>query len=131
MFRGRHAKRSGLLARLFPRRAAKLEAERTQRALLRQVAEELRALRQQADEQAAAAVAAEHRARAAEVRAAAAEERAEAAGVALLTLRSEVARLREEMLWAWAEGRLPAASLTDGLVPRPATVVDLREAAGS
>ena len=121
MARGRHAKRSGLLARLLPGRAARREAERRQAVLLRQVADELRHLRALADAHASAAAAAE-------ARAAAAEEQAAVARSAVATLSSEVARLREELLWAWAEGRLPAATLVDGLEPR-AQVIDLREAA--
>ncbi|HWH29495.1 MAG TPA: hypothetical protein VNU26_11115 [Mycobacteriales bacterium] len=120
MARGRHAKRSGLLARLLPGRAARREAARRQAVLLRQVADELRHLRELADAHAAAAAAAE-------ARAAAAEQQAAVAQRALATLRTEVARLREELLWAWAEGRLPAATLVDGLEPG-ATVIDLRAA---
>lgn len=120
MSRGRHAKRSGLLARLMPGRTARREAARRQAVLLRQVADELRHLRELADAHAAAAAAAE-------ARAAAAEQRAADAQSALDSLRTEVARLREEVLWAWAEGRLPSASLVDGLEP-PAKVIDLRAA---
>jgi hypothetical protein len=129
MARGRHAKPSGLLSRLFPRRTSRREAARQQRTLLRQVADELHHLRGLVDAQAAAAALAEQRARLA-------EEQAAEARVATAALRVEVARLREELLWAWAEGRLPAASLTDGLAEAPTgvpgeTVIDLREATGS
>ena len=121
MARGRHARRTGLLARLLPGREARRRAAEQQRVLLRQVADELRHLRAAADAQTAAAAAAQERA-------AAAEERARVAETALASLRAEVERLREELLWAWAEGRLPAASLTDDLVPEqePARVIDLR-----
>ena len=119
MARAKHARRSGLLARLLPGRTAR-RAAAEQRTLLRQVAAELRLL-------SAAADAAEVRATAAEARATAAERRAAAAESATAQLRTEVARLREELLWAWAEGRLPAASLTDGLVDPP-RVIDLRSA---
>jgi hypothetical protein len=120
MARGRHAKRSGLLSRLFPGRTARRLAEERQRVLLRQVAAELRHLSELADVQAAAAERAERRALAAEERARAAEQSA-------AQLRLELARLEEELLWAWAEGRLPAASLVDDLEPW-GTVIDLRGA---
>lgn len=113
MARGRHARRTGLLARLLPGREARRRAAAQQRVLLRQVADELRHLRATADAHAAAA--------------AAAQERALAAESATAQLRAEVARLREELLWAWAEGRLPAAALTDGPADPP-KVIDLRSA---
>lgn len=123
MSRGRHARRTGLLARLTPGRTARRLAAQHQRTLLRQVADELRHLRALADTFAAAAAAAEARAREAEACARAAE-------AATGALRAELARLREELLWAWAEGRLPAASLTDGLDGAQVQhrVIDLRSA---
>jgi hypothetical protein len=121
MARGRHARRTGLLARLLPGRAARRAAAAQQRVLLRQVADELRHLRGLADAHADAAAGAEERARVAEQRALAAE-------TATASLRAEVARLREELLWAWAEGRLPAASLTADLTEPGHRVVDLRSA---
>lgn len=121
MARARHAKPSGLLARLFPGRTARREAERRQRILLRQLADELQHLRLVADLHAEAALQAEERARQAEERAAAAQATTDA-------LRVEVSRMREELLWAWAEGRLPAASPPKGLVEPQARVVDLRDA---
>jgi hypothetical protein len=124
MARGRHARPSGLLSRLFPGRAARREAARLQRVLLRQVADELHHLRTLADAHATAAAQAEERARQA-------EERAAAAASATEALRVEVARLREELLWAWAESRLPATSPSDGLAEPAARVIDLREVAGS
>ncbi len=139
MARARHAKPSGLLSRLLPGRTARREAARRQAVLLRQLADELQHLRAVADAQALLAQQAQEQARLAEERAALA--RAEGAA-----LRAELTRLREELLWAWAEGRLPLASLTDGLagslvegpgggstevpVDGPAgrgTVIDLRE----
>ncbi|HVM26601.1 MAG TPA: hypothetical protein VM433_02900 [Mycobacteriales bacterium] len=122
MARPRHAKRSGLLARLFPGRTARREAADRQAALLRLVAAELRHLRELADAHAESAARAE-------ARALAAEEQAAQAAQVTATLRTEVARLREELLWAWAEGRLPAAAgISHGLVDAPADakVIDLR-----
>jgi hypothetical protein len=122
MARARHAKPSGLLSRLFPGRYARREQARRAQVLLRQMAAELRHLREHADAQALAAALADERARAAEQRAAAAQ-------AATVALQAEVARLREELLWAWAEGRLPTASATSPAGEAPAaTVIDLREA---
>jgi chromosome segregation ATPase len=112
----RHARRSGLLSRLLPGRTRRREAEARQRALLRSVADELRHGRAAADAALAAQAAATE----------AALARARAAETALAELRTEVARLREELLWAWAEGRLPSASLVDDLPA--ARVIDLRGA---
>jgi hypothetical protein len=119
MARPRHAKPSGLLARLFPGRAARRRSAVLRDVLLRQVADELRHVRAVADQHAAAAADADWRAQVA-------ERAAEAARAATADLRAEVARLREELLWAWAEGRLPTAAVTP-----PARVVDLRGAVGS
>lgn len=109
MARARHAKPSRLLAWLFPGRAARRRRALLQDSLLRQLAEQLRSVRAVADAYAAAA--------------AAAQSRADAADAALRDVRLEVARLREELLWAWADGRVPT-----GAVAREATVLDLRRA---
>jgi hypothetical protein len=119
MARARHAKPSGLLARLLPGRTARREAARRQQALLRQLGEELRHLREVADTHAAAAAAAEVRAREAELRAAQAQ-------AATAQVQEEVLRLREELLWAWAAGRLPTPEAVRG---SGATVIDLRDRA--
>lgn len=117
MARGRHARPSGLLARLFPGRAARRRAETArERALLRELHYEVVRLRRLGAEQAGEAARAGVRARRA-------EEQAQAAHEAAQLLRTEVARMREELLWAWAEGRLPAAPIAPS-----AKVIDLREA---
>lgn len=105
MSRGRHAKPSGLLSRLFPGRAARRRAAaEAERALLRELRHEV----DRAEEQARAARAEVHDLR-----------------VETDSLRSEVARLREEVLWAWADERMPAQPAAQEPV---AQVIDLREA---
>lgn len=111
MARGRHARRSGLLARLWPgRRRARhvrtdaLVAERL--AALEAEAVQLRALAHQSAEVAVAALR----------RASRAEEQAAAVTQEVAGLRADLAVLREELVWTFARGQVEAA-------PR---VVDLR-----
>ena len=132
MSRGRHAKRSGLLARLWPsrlrpvalrpvalrpsrhRRGAPLRSAAPDAGLLSQLRAldgELSRLRVLGIAHAAAAASADVRARRAEEQ--------------LGALRLELAALREELVWAFAEGRLPVAAP----VPAPARVLDLRDGA--
>ena len=119
MARGRHAKRSSLLSRLFPGRAARRRAEaERQRDLLRSLQYEVHRLQGLLTSTAGAAARAD-------VRAQRAEEHVQAAVAEATALRTEVARLREELLWAWAEGRLPAAPIAP---PAAGKVIDLREA---
>ena len=110
MARGRHRRRSGLLARLLParrRRTDPLVAELARSTALARVAAE-------------ASQAALVRAALAEERAALAEARLWEAVREMSALRTDLTALREEVLWAFAEGRLPVAA--------PA-VVDLRDGA--
>lgn len=128
MARGRHAKPSGLLSRLFPGRAARRRAvAERERALVRAHFEEVHRLRSVGTALAAQAATASARAKRAEEAALAA--RAELADLRAETgaLRDELTRLREEVLWAWAAGRLPGAAVPDRM---PARVIDLREATG-
>ena len=127
MSRGRHAKRSGLLARLWPfglrtvglrpsrhRRGAPLRSAAPDAGLLSQLRAfdgELSRLRVLGIAHAAAAASADVRARRAEEQ--------------LGAVRLELAALREELVWAFAEGRLPVAAP----VPAPTRVLDLRESA--
>ena len=137
MSRGRHAKPSGLLARLWPsrlrtfglqpvrlrplgrqpsrhRRGAPLRSAVPDAGLpsqLRALDGELSRLRVLGIAHAAAAASADVRARRAEEH--------------LGAVRLELAALREELVWAFAEGRLPAAAP----VPAPARMVDLRDGA--
>ena len=132
MSRGRHAKRSGLLARLWPvglrtvrlwpvgrqpsrhRLGAPLRSAAPDAGLLGQLRAldgELSRLRVLGIAHAAAAASADVRARRAEEQ--------------LGAVRLELAALREELVWAFAEGRLPAATP----VPAPARVLDLRDGA--
>ena len=137
MSRGRHAKRSGLLARLWPsrlrtfglqpvrlrplgrqpsrhRRGAPLRSAAPDAGLLSQLRAldgELSRLRVLGIAHAAAAASADVRARRAEEQ--------------LGAVRLELAALREELVWAFAEGRLPVAAP----VPAPARVLDLRDGA--
>jgi cell division protein FtsB len=132
MARGRHAKPSGLLSRLFPGRTARRRAAaERERARVRALHDEVLRLRAVGTALAAEAATAAARARRAEESAAAA--RAEIADLRAESgaLRDELARLREEMLWAWADGRLPAVPAVPAAAPEPARVIDLREAAGS
>jgi len=105
MARGRHTKPTGLWPRLSPGRVARLRAalerERVVRRELRDHVHRLLVL------------GAEHAAEAARVavQSAQAQATANAALAQVSALRQEVARLREELLWAWAEGRLPAAPM--------------------
>ena len=121
MARARHAKPSGLLARLLPGRTARREAARRQQVLLRQLADELRHLREVADAHAARAALAEARAREAEAR-------AHEAVVASAAVQAELLHLREELLWAWAAGRLPSPEAVRSSGTR---VVDLRDRAST
>jgi hypothetical protein len=111
MARGRHRRRSGLLARLLgprrQRRADVLRAELARTSALATAAAE-------------AAQAALVRASLAEERAALAEARLWEAVRELTAMRTELTALREDVLWAHAEGRLPVAA--------PA-VIDLRDEA--
>ena len=132
MSRGRHAKRSGLLARLWlfrlrpaalrpvalrpssHRRGAPLRSAAPDAGLLSQLRAfdgELSRLRVLGIAHAAAAASADVRARRAEEQ--------------LGAVRLELAALREELVWAFAEGRLPVAAP----VPAPARVLDLRDGA--
>ena len=137
MSRGRHAKRSGLLARLWlfrvrpaalrrvtlrpvalrpssHRRGAPLRSAAPDAGLLSQLRAldgELSRLRVLGIAHAAAAASADMRSRRAEEQ--------------LGAVRLELAALREELVWAFAEGRLPAAAP----VPAPASVLDLRDGA--
>jgi hypothetical protein len=123
MSRGRHAKPSGLLSRLFPGRAARRRAEaERERALLRELHYEVHRLRGLLAENASTAAMAA-------VRAKRAEEQVRAVLAESVALRTEVSRLREELLWAWAEGRLPAAPLAPSSSDQ-GRVIDLRQAAG-
>jgi chromosome segregation ATPase len=129
MARGRHAKPSGLLSRLFPGRAARRRAAAEQeRALLRELRYEVDRLRSVGTVLAADAATAAARARRAEEQALAARAEVHDLRAETDSLRGEVARLREEVLWAWAEGRLTAAPAEQA---EPARVIDLREATGS
>ena len=124
MARGRHAKRSSLLSRLLPGRAARRRADADrQRELLRSLHYEVHRLQGLLTEQAATAARADVRARRAEEHVTVVVEESKA-------LRTEVARLREELLWAWAEGRLPAAPIAPPAEAEGGRVIDLREVAG-
>ena len=135
MSRGRHAKRSGLLAgllsyRLWPvrpvalRPAALRPARHRRGAPLRSAAPDagllgqLRALDGELSRLRVLGIAHAAAAASADVRARRAEEQ-------LGAVRLELAALREELVWAFAEGRLPVAAP----VPAPARVLDLRDGA--
>ena len=130
MSRGRHAKRSGLLSRLWPARRRRPVRARTSPApvstlddtaavdavlagRLHGLEGELSRLRVLGIAHAAAAASADVRARRAEEQ--------------LGAVRAELAALREELVWAFAESRLPVAASTPGSVP--GIVVDLRDGA--
>lgn len=110
MARGRHAKRSGLLARLWWRRPRPVVAP-VDDGRLRALEGEVSRLRVLGIAHAAAAASADVRARRAEEQLAAA--RSELAGV-----RADLASLREELVWAFAERKLVDAA---------PVVVDLRD----
>jgi hypothetical protein len=125
MARGRHARRSGLLSRLWPRRRC------SRVALLEHDVARLRALNTAAADAATTALrraaAAADTAAAADVRAAAAaqsavlaELRAQRAEAALTSardevvgLRGELVALREELVWAFAEAKVPVPQVVD------------------
>ena len=139
MARGRHRRPSPLLARLWPGRVRRVQQPRTavriwdeqQRALIGLQADlfrmdaEMARLRMLGAKHAAAAASADLRARRA-------EEQLGAATAELTGLRGDLAALREELVWAFAERKL------DVCVPdeaRPAqsgapsaAVIDLRSA---
>jgi hypothetical protein len=116
MARGQHERRTGLLSRLWPRRRrgqGRLEAEvRRTRALAEASALGVAAALRRAAVAADVAVVAELRAVRAELELASARREAAA-------LRADLAALREELVWAFAEGKLPA----------PPTAMDLTAAA--
>ena len=137
MSRGRHAKRPGLLARLWlvelwpvslrpgGLRSAGLRPPRHRRgAPLRFAAPDaglvvqLRALDAELSRLRVLGIAHAAAAASADVRARRAEEQ-------LGAVRLELAALREELVWAFAEGRLPVAAPS----PAPARVLDLRDGA--
>lgn len=131
MARGRHVKPSGLLSRLLPSRTARRRTQLEQdRALVRQLRDELLRLRGVGTALAADATMAAARARRAEEQALVA--RAEVADLRAETavLRDELARLREDVLWTWAGGRSSTATstATSPVSAVPARVIDLREA---
>ena len=59
--------------------------------------------------------------------AASADVRARRAQEQLAVMRQELAALREELVWAFAEGRLPVAPPVPPPVSAPAVVIDLRD----
>lgn len=113
MARGRHVKRSGLLARLWPRRRQVVAAP-VDDGRLAALEGEVSRLRVLGIAHAAAAASADVRARRA-------EEHLSAVREELSLTRGQLVALREELLWAFAEGRLPVEA------PQ-AVVVDLRDA---
>lgn len=128
MARGRHAKPSGLLSRLFPGRAARRRAAaEAERSLLHGLRVEVDRLSRIGIGLAAQAAEASARAQRAEAQACAARAEVEDLRAETGSLRAEVATLREEMLWAWADGRLPAP----GKAQTEGTVIDLRESTGA
>lgn len=130
MARGRHVKRSGLLARLWPRRrrVAVLAAQHApvpdRYAALDG---ELSRLRVLGIAHAAAAASADVRARRAEAQLGAVRDELSHSRVELAALRAELAgvradvvAVREDLVWAFAEGAVTAAPVTG-------VVVDLRD----
>jgi hypothetical protein len=114
MARGRHRRRTGLLAWLWPGGCRQKEpGVAGLRAEVSWLTEELAQLWNVVAEQTGAAAAADRRTRQSEARLAAAR-------VELTLLRSDFAALREELVWAFAERKVTAAS--------PAPVLDLRSA---
>lgn len=123
MARGRHVRRNGLLARLFPGRADRRRAEQVRERIALAELWELRGevirLRTVGTQLAGRAAEAGARARRA-------EDRVTAVEAELAVLRAEVVELREQLVWTWSEQRvLEAAEQV------PAPVVDLREQARS
>jgi uncharacterized protein (DUF342 family) len=123
MARGRHARRTTLLSRLWPGRGDRRRAEAQQRAdELWDLSGEVSRLRTVGVQHAGLAARAEMRAHRAEGRVAQLEEQ-------VATLRAELLQLREELAFAWSAGRIEAEAIESaGLA---ATVIDLRQAATS
>lgn len=113
MARGRHS-RPGLLARLRHRcgRSAPVAAAPAPTPSLLDLHVEVERLRALLVEQTG-------RAAAAEACALQAQQQAERLQAQLAGVHDQVARLREELLWAFAEGRVPRARVVD-LTTRPA-----------
>lgn len=129
MSRGRHAKRSGLLARLRlrgrpgRRRPPAPAPDPALHDRLAALEAEVARLRVLGATHAAAAASADVRARRAEEQLSAWLDELAVSRTELTALRGELATLREELVWAFAEGRLPVAAEAQ------VTVVDLREPA--
>ena len=129
MARGRHVRRSGLLARLRlslspgrPRgRTGRPRSDPGLSGRLAALENELARLRVLGIAHAAAAASADIRARRA-------EEQWRAARQELTGLHGDLAVLREELTWAFAEGRLPVAAPAAQTTGR---VIDLRDAASA
>jgi hypothetical protein len=133
MARGRHRRRSGLLSRRLPRRRRVVAPQPSVRAELERLESELQRQRGLAATTAQTAAAALVRAGRAEdlaalavSRAAAAEQELSTAHGELAGLRADLASLREELVWAFAERRLPIEAPAPS-ASSAAVVVDLRE----
>jgi len=126
MARGRHVKRSGLLARLWPgRRRTPLEPAGPVPDAA--VAWRLAALEGEVSRLRVLGIAHAAAAASADVRARRAEEQLGAARAELTGLRADLAALREELVWAFAERKLATESApVPAPVPAP-VVVDLRD----
>jgi hypothetical protein len=117
MARGRHVRRTGLLARLWPGRADRRHREQVrQRIALAELWElrgevlRLRAVGSQLASRSADASA----------RAGRGEDRVRAVEAELAAVRAELLELREQLVWAWSEHRVREAA-----EQVPAAVVDL------
>lgn len=123
MARGRHVRRNGLLARLWPGRADRRRAqqvrERIALAELWELRGEVIRLRTLGTQLAGRAAEAGARARRAEDRVAAVEAE-------LADVRAELLELREHAVWAWSAQRVREAA-----EQAPATVIDLRDQVSS
>lgn len=122
MPRGRHARRTSLLSRLWPGRRGRHAEQVRIRTEIWDLQGEVSRLRIVGVQHAGLAARAEMRAHRAEGRAAAMEAE-------LVALRTEVAQLREEIAFAWSAGRVEAEVLESAGIA--ATVIDLRTQARS
>ena len=119
MARGRHARRTSLLSRLWPGRRNRQAEDVRIRTELWDLQGEVSRLRMVGVQHAGLAARAEMRAHRAEGRAAALDAE-------IAALRADVSQLREELAFAWSAGRLEAEVIESaGLA---AAVIDLNEA---
>ena len=112
MARGRHARRHGLLARLLPSDGPPLSWRTVHAISLVRLSDDLAAVQAEVARLTAGASRSTAAEVVAELRAQRLEQELTAARAEIASLRTDLDALREELVWAFAEHRLPAGSPT-------------------